>query len=163
MTGFFALLGHLLGDYILQNDWQAKHKATPFPKAPPKIVMDLIREQSWVGPSRSRQADLDAWLDECRKWWIGHLACTIHCALYTLCTWACTFWWMPWWGLVVCFATHWIIDRFALAGRWMRNISGQRFFASPEHKMFPWSVVMVDNIFHLATLGLIAAMAGVVC
>lgn len=26
MTGFGALLGHLVGDYLLQNDWQALNK-----------------------------------------------------------------------------------------------------------------------------------------
>ncbi|WP_143394018.1 hypothetical protein [Fimbriiglobus ruber] len=91
----------------------------------------------------------------------GHLACTVHCCLYTLAVFACSLWWMPWWGLLVCFAVHWPIDRFRLAGRWMRNVSGQTVFASlPPVGMSPWSVIVVDNTFHLLTLGLIAAASG---
>jgi Protein of unknown function (DUF3307) len=29
MFGFSLILGHLFGDYILQNDWQAKNKSLP--------------------------------------------------------------------------------------------------------------------------------------
>lgn len=135
MIGFGLLCGHMIGDYILQNDWMAKWKG-----GGPSDPMLGTKEQ------RSNTA---------------HLACTVHCLLYTLAVWACSFWWMPWWGLVACFAVHWPIDRFALAGRWMRNVSGQAYFASKEHPMWPNSIVLVDNTFHLVTLLIIGLLAGV--
>jgi hypothetical protein len=97
------------------------------------------------------------WPGKLRRYYLGHLACTVHCLLYTLAVWACTFWWMPWWGLLVCFAVHWPIDRFRLAKRWMMA-TGQRKFA--EGLLSPWSVIVVDNTWHLLTLFLIAAAAG---
>ena len=115
MDGFFLLLGHLLGDYVLQNDWQAANK------------------------------------------WRSSAACTVHCLLYTLAVWACSFWWLPWWGPVVCFLAHWPIDRFRLAGRWMALVGQERFATGP---LAPWSIIVVDNVGHLLTLGLIAGMAG---
>lgn len=108
MDGIGLLIGHLAGDYLLQNDWQAQNKT------------------------------------RCS------VACTVHCLLYTLAVWACSFWWMPAWGLLVCFAAHWPLDRWRLAGRWMRSVSGQSQFASGP--LSPWSVIIVDNTFHLLTL-----------
>jgi len=112
MESFGLLTGHLIGDYIVQNDWMAANKGMP------------------------------------QK--VGHLACTVHCLCYTLAVWACSFWWVPWWGLAICFAVHWPIDRWRLAGWWMRNVSGQAGFANGP--LAPWSIIIVDNVFHLATL-----------
>ena|ERR1700687_3631720 len=120
MDGFALLLGHLVGDYILQNDWMAKNK---------------------TGPG-------------C----LGHTACTYHCLFYTVAVALLTTTWMPWWGLLACFAVHWPIDRFRLAGWWMRNVSGQRDFATGP--LSPWSIIVVDNTFHLLTLWVIAVIAG---
>jgi hypothetical protein len=56
------------------------------------------------------------------------------------------------WGvqLGVVFVTHLIIDRWGLAGKWMRSRwVGQRQFAD---KMGPWSVIIVDNTWHLLIL-----------
>lgn len=115
MDGFMLLLGHLLGDYVLQNDWQAQNKTT-----------------------RS-------------------LHCTVHCLLYTAAVWACSFWWMPWWGVAACFALHWPVDRFRLARRWMK-LTGQEQFATGVFS--PWSIIVVDNVGHLVVLAGIAAAAG---
>lgn len=117
MTGFFLLLGHLIGDYVVQNDWMAANKTT------------------------------------------RTLPCLVHCLLYTLAVWACSFWWMPWWGLAVCFALHFPVDRWRLAVWWMKNVSGQKAFATGP--LAPWSFIVVDNVGHLIVLGLIAAAAGV--
>lgn len=122
MLGLELLLGHLVGDYVVQNDWMAGRKG------------------------------------EAGR--VGHLACTVHCIAYTLACWAFTFAWMPAWGLAVVFLAHWPIDRFRLAGWWMRNVSGQSFFASPDNRTFPWSIIVVDNIFHLLTLYAVAVVAG---
>jgi hypothetical protein len=134
MEGFYLLVGHMLGDYIVQNDWQAKWKTNPPPDGE-------------CGP-RERAARQNT----------ADLACTVHCLLYTLAVWLFSFSWMPWWGLAVCFVAHFVIDRFRLAGRWMRNVSGQAAFATGP--LAPWSIIVVDNTFHLITLAVIAALAG---
>lgn len=142
MEGFWLLLGHLIGDYVVQNDWMAKNKVNPHPST--LNVCDASKVEFW------EEAE--------QKWSLGHFACTVHCLFYTLAVWACTFWWMPWWGLLACFLVHWPVDRFRLARRWMCNVSGQKQFA--EGPLSPWSVIIVDNIFHLLTLGVIASVAG---
>lgn len=156
MAGFWLLMGHLVGDYIVQNDWMAKNKANPHPGPEPHP------NRSWITAGDSIASpygvsEQRVWWAAQRAWRLGHLACTAHCLLYTLAVWACTWWWMPWWGLAACFAAHWPLDRFRLARLWMTRVSGQAEFAAGP--MTPWSVVVVDNVFHLLTLGLIAEAA----
>ena len=139
MEGFGLLVGHLLGDYILQNDWMASNKTNPLP---------ILSGNSCLEPL------LPSYQDAARKWRTGNLACLVHCVLYTLAVWSCSFWWMPLWGLMFCFAVHFPVDRFRLAGWWMRNVSGQAAFANGP--LAPWSIIVVDNTFHLLTLFLIA-------
>ncbi len=147
MTGMESLglvVGHLIGDYIVQNDWMAANKGIPHPGEKP-----LENE-----PMSSA-----LWAMDCERWHIGHFACFTHCLCYTLAVWACSFWWMPWWGLAVCFVVHFPIDRFRLAGWWMRNVSGQKAFA--DGPLSPWSIIVVDNTIHLATLFVIGVASGV--
>ncbi len=158
MDGFGLLVGHLLGDYILQEDWQAKNKVNPCPGKRPRATTWL----EWRGEEGDLIERERTWLSACRAWRIGHLACTVHCLLYTLVVWACSFWWMPLWGLFVCFAVHWPIDRFRLARFWMEHISGQKAFATGP--LSPWSIIVVDNTFHLLTLfGIAIAARGLPC
>lgn len=167
MDGFALLLGHLVGDYILQNDWMAKNKTNQHPGQEPfpgRIWLSTSMDESGNPiPDLTVHADADLerqreWWRASDSWWRGHLACTIHCLLYTLAVWLMSFAWMPWWGLAVCFAVHWPIDRFRLARKWMESVSGQREFANGVFS--PWSIIVVDNIFHLLTLFVIAAAAG---
>lgn len=44
-----------------------------------------------------------------------------------------------------------------LAGRWMRNVSGQKAFATGP--LSPWSIIVVDNVAHIATLAAIGKLA----
>ncbi len=148
--GFGLLVGHLVGDYILQNDWMAKNKVNPHPGKEPFSLLATVP----IGPD-----DQKNWAKAKRDYRIGHLACFSHCLWYTIAVWGFSYWWMPWWGLLACFLVHFPIDRWRLAAMWMRNVSGQAFFASKEHPMFPWSIVVVDNVFHLVTLYVIAALA----
>jgi hypothetical protein len=111
MEGLGLLLGHLIGDYILQDDWQAANKTSPAP--------------------------------------IGHVACTLHCTLYTLAVWLCSFWWMPWWGLAICWLAHFPVDRWRLARVLMRWTNHEAFATGP---LSPWSIILTDNIVHLAVL-----------
>lgn len=109
MDGFGLLVGHLLGDYVLQDDWQAENKTR------------------------------------------SSVACAIHCSLYTLAIWLCSFWWLPWWGVALCWLAHFPVDRWRLARRWMSF--RQEAFATGIFA--PWSIIVVDNTLHLLVLFLI--------
>ena len=91
MDGFGLLVGHLIGDYIVQNDWMAANKTNCNPGS---------NGDRWC--KENNKGYLDYW-DTRDKWIEGHIACTIHCLLYTLSVWVCSFWWLPWWGVVACF------------------------------------------------------------
>ncbi len=163
MSGFSLLLGHLVGDYIVQNDWMAANKVNPNPgRAPDDVARSSFCDGSVVGTEEGCRpegiARLVQWEARSVAWELGHVACTVHCLLYTLSVWAFSFWWMPWWGLLACFVIHWPVDRFRLAKWWMVNISGQSAFATGP--LSPWSFILVDNIFHLLTLFVIALLAG---
>lgn len=135
MEGFYLLCGHLFGDYIFQNDAQARWKSG--------VPVDARRD---IRPEFHRWLDL-----------FSLFVCTAHCALYTLAIWVFTVSWITWPGLLVCFLAHWFIDRFRLARRWMMAI-GQKEFATGMYA--PWSIVVVDNIMHLLTLAVIAQSYG---
>jgi hypothetical protein len=102
------LVGHMVGDYLVQNDWIASRKAS----------------STW--------------------------ACLLHCLLYTLAMagalWASGMTWPLWaWGVI--FGSHFAFDRFGLA-RWMMvHVTGQRAFATGP--LSPWSIIVVDNTWHL--------------
>ena len=83
---FELLLGHLAGDYLLQNDWMSKNKS--------------------------------------KNTWMGWLAATVHCILYTAAI--CLFMWNfdPIW-IVVVFLSHFPIDKFMLAEKYMHFIKGK--------------------------------------
>lgn len=159
MEGFGLLVGHMVGDYVLQNDWMAANKTNPHPgpKPPSEVpqpktgsfIVDVVGHTSQIIANVKEWGE---WHDRRDVWRRGHLACAIHCTLYTFAVWACSFWWMPWWGLVLCWLIHFPIDRFRLANWWMNNVSGQQAFAA---RMTPWSIIVVDNTAHLLTLFLI--------
>ena len=100
------LICHLIGDYLLQNDWMAQNKK--------------------------------------KKWSNGFAACLIHCVLYIIpFAFICS--------IIQCFAlflTHFFIDRFYFV-RWFMNHAGQKEFSKPPFA--PWSIIVVDNTFHLVT------------
>ena len=83
---FEMVLGHLLGDYLLQNEWMALNKS---------------------------KYNLNGWL-----------AAFIHCILYTLAV--CLFMMnfdLIW--IVVVFLSHFPIDKFSLAEKYMHYIKGK--------------------------------------
>lgn len=80
---FELLLGHLAGDYLLQNEFMAMNKS--------------------------------------KNTWIGWLAAFIHCILYTFAV--CLFTWnfqLIW--IIAVFLSHFPIDKFGLADKYMRYI-----------------------------------------
>jgi Protein of unknown function (DUF3307). len=81
MNPFHLILGHLLGDFVLQNNWMAMRKgAKLFP-------------------------------------------CLVHCFIYTACVGFLTTL-NPYWLLVV-FLSHFFIDRYSLADKWLKLINGR--------------------------------------
>lgn len=147
----------MVGDYLLQNDWMSKHKVVPFP--------DEVKGRCEIGDSGKvfipdNVKDCGEWDKQFYAWMLGHLACTVHCTLYTLAVFllCAPLMIFPDWFYLACFVTHWPVDRFRLAKLWMNNISGQKVFAD---KMAPWSVIVVDNTYHLLTLYVLALLAGV--
>ena len=130
MIGFALLLGHLLGDYIVQNDFMAQGKTSP--------------------PAGSTH-----------PWYRSHLICALHCTVYTLAMYiaVCPVHSFPWWFYAATCAIHWPVDRYRLAVWWMKRVSGQTAFATGPCS--PWSIIVVDNVFHLATLYVLALIAGV--
>jgi hypothetical protein len=148
MNGFGLLVGHLVGDFIFQNDYVAANKSNPWPGAEPNVD----------NPLRAMTTEHREWRARESGWRMGHVVCTAHCFFYTLAVWLFSYQWMPWWGLVVCLAAHWPIDRFRLAKAFMVRLNGQEGFATGP--LAPWSVIVVDNTMHLLTLYLIGFFGG---
>lgn len=105
-----AIIGHLVGDYLLQNDWMANNKKRP-------------------GPD-------------------GATACCVHAWLWTLAVCAFTGWW-NWPCVSVLFLTHYAQDRTQIIVWWMLLIRQHKFAEPP---CAPWSIIVVDNVWHIVTL-----------
>lgn len=163
MRGFELILGHLLGDYILQNDWMAANKSNPGAgKRPDWKIDEMNGHPLSIKRMRADLAEVLAKLEATRRaWHVGNLACLVHCILYTAGVWMACREWFPTWGYAAVFLAHFPIDRWKFAAWWMTHVSGQARFASKEHPMFPWSIVVVDNIFHLLTLWAIVKLDAV--
>ena len=149
--GFSILIAHLFGDYLLQNDWMASNKGNPYPSGERPCTYVETFDGDGIPTlyvTAGTVEERSAWDAVNRKWWVGNLACTVHCLLYTLAFYLFCWQWVTWQGLLVCFATHWVIDRFGLARKWMLR-AGQKKFATGA--LAPWSIVVVDNTFHLFT------------
>lgn len=58
----------------------------------------------------------------------------------------------PFWAYALIGITHYPIDRYGLARKYM-NLNGQKDFAD---NMGPWSIIVVDNTLHLLCAWLIA-------
>ena len=83
---FFSwlLLGHMIGDYLLQNKWMAMNKSG----------------STWK--------------------------CTVHCLLYTFAVAISTLHYISlwqWWAVI--FISHFVIDRWSLADKWLGFINGR--------------------------------------
>ena len=136
MNDFFPnlLLGHMVGDYLLQNNWMAMNKSG------------------------------------------STLKCAVHCGLYTIAvsiaTWSVSL--AHWqWPLLV-FASHFPIDRWSLADKWLHLIRGRALsdfmerggenipFEYPDHRRENYKMLRAafggvvytaaDNTMHLAAM-----------
>ena len=141
MESLGFLIGHLVGDYILQNDWMAKNKSNPIATPFAQDIFSTLKYSPIELEQRSKGK-----ADEYR----GHVACTIHCLLYTLAIFLFSYISLHWTAYLIIFLTHWFIDRFRLAKILMVNLLGQKEFATGL--LSPWSIIVVDNTLHLMVL-----------
>jgi hypothetical protein len=109
----FAIIGHMVGDYLLQTDWMANNKKK------------------------------------------SSFACAVHCLLWTASVTLFARWWTHWWLPVALFVTHFAQDRTQFI-RWYMNHMGQKGFSTPP--LAPWSMIVVDNTFHLVVLAVLAML-----
>lgn len=110
-----AIIGHLVGDYLLQNDWMALNKKKPSPE--------------------------------------GNTACVIHCMIWSFAVVLFSGWYrspMAMWVCWALFLTHYIQDRTHIVKFWMTRINRQPKFVEPP--MAPWSLIVVDNVWHIVTI-----------
>ena len=158
MHSFALLLGHLLGDYIFQRDWEAGLKSVHHPTGPrPEVSLPSASLWVPVGLTEEEKAQ-KAWDQQAEDARIAPKACLLHCLLYTLAVFCTCCWFLPWWAYLVVFVTHYPVDRYRLARKFM-TANGQEAFATGVFS--PWSIIVVDNIIHLAVLyvlGLIAVL-----
>jgi hypothetical protein len=110
-----AIVGHLVGDFVFQNDWMAQNKK------------------------------------KCS------FACGVHVLIYSACVMFFSGWlFYPAASAAVIFLVvavpHFLIDRSLFISWWMRTIAGQKSFAGSPFA--PWSMVVVDNTWHLMCLWL---------
>lgn len=110
-----AIIGHLVGDYLLQNDWMALNKKVPGT--------------------------------------FGNFACVVHCEIWSLAVILFSGWYHSPHLSVLCavlFLSHYIQDRTHIIRFWMTRINRQPKFVEPP--MAPWSLIVVDNVWHIVTL-----------
>lgn len=102
------IYAHLIGDFILQNDWITEHKKN------------------------------------------CSFRCAIHVFLYMTPFLFCKF---EIWQLVAIAVQHFAFDRFDIAKRFLYLKGSVKFTNKPY---FPWSVILIDNIFHILWIAFIA-------
>lgn len=130
-----ALVGHLVGDYLLQNDWMALNKKR---QVWPCVVHCLI----WT----ICVCLFSGWGTRA---WLSCVQLAADPSLTGLAThWNWTHWIVP--GLL--FGTHFIQDHTSIIRQYMTLI-GQEAFATGA--CAPWSIIVVDNVWHILTLWLI--------
>jgi len=127
MENIFAkiVLGHLIGDYLLQNKVMALRKS--------------------------------------ERGWKGFLWCSLHCLIYTFSV--CLFLWTTNPIVVVLvFLSHWPIDRWSLASKWLRFIKGRdieaAYYSKDKYREIDIAFsslvyAVADNTIHLILLWLI--------
>ena len=103
------------------------------------FVADYLAQNDWMAREKKRSS------------WV----CAFHCFLWAgfVCTfvWGFSQAWNPWIMLWL-FGSHFAIDRWGFVP-WFMRVNGQEAFSQPPTG--PWSVIMVDQVFHLLTLWLV--------
>jgi hypothetical protein len=98
------------------------------------LVGDYLLQSDWMAQNKKNRT----------------LACVIHCLIWTTAVMFFTGWgWLP---FLILFSLHFLQDRSNFVQYWMRWM-GQEKFATGAFA--PWSVVLVDNTFHLLQIWLV--------
>lgn len=72
------------------------------------------------------------------------MMCSIHCAWVGLAVWFFTEWgWLP---CIAVAALHFIQDRWNLIPAFLKSQGREKFMEPP---LGPWSVIVVDNVWHM--------------
>ncbi len=93
------------------------------------------------------------WMAENKKY--KTLPCAIHSAIWSACVVLFAGW--GWLAFLILFAIHFTQDRTTLVRKWMKFI-GQDHFATGPYA--PWSMVIIDNTFHLLQIWAIWKLIG---
>ena len=112
---FDMLLGHLVGDYLLQNDWMAANKK--------------------------------------KRTWVAAVHALVWMAAVVLIGWRTA----PPVAIGLLWLSHLLQDRTDVVRQWMFLV-GQRAFATGPCS--PWSIIVVDNVWHLVVMRLLVAAFG---
>lgn len=180
MADPFALLvaGHAVGDWIVQTDWQAAHKARPAP-----YTVEFRQEEvthrggergmrvvgngpyaGWLGYQVYGERPDREYLEfdpDGHDRWISWLANQSHMLTYHL---TLALFLIPrglsgaWAPSGVALAFSWVLHSFIdrrWPVRWLLEHTGSRSFAKT-----PLGAMAADQALHLATLGLMAAYLG---
>lgn len=131
------LAGHLVGDWVVQTDWQAAYKSWPWREVMlPRTIVTRTRRGAW---------------------WYSIGANQAHCLTYhlTLAAFVLPVW--RTWGTLAAFAASWATHGFLdrrWPVRWLLERTGSRRFAGQL-----WGVLAADQALHIAVLAVIAALA----
>jgi hypothetical protein len=94
------------------------------------------------------------WMAENKK--NNNIACLVHSLAWTTSVLFFTGWW-GWLPFLILFGFHFLQDRTRFVNFWM-NLVGQRNFAAGPYS--PWSMVIIDNTFHLLQIWLVWKLIG---
>lgn len=119
-----ALVGHLVGDYLLQNDWMALNKKQ-------STLHCAVHCAIWT-------------------WFVILFACEPTESFWSFGSDAMVNpGWFSWRVAAVLFVTHFIQDRTNIIRWWMSLIGQEKFATGP---CAPWSIIVVDNVWHIVTI-----------
>ncbi len=101
------------------------------------LVGDYLLQNDWMALNKKRSS----------------FHCAVHCTVWTVSVLLFSGW--PLWTAVPLFVSHFIQDRTDVIARYM-DLVGQKSFRTGI--CAPWSSIVVDNVWHIVTLWLIAKM-----
>ncbi len=98
------------------------------------LVGDYIFQTDWMAETKKQQT----------------FSCVVHCAIWA----ACVVFFAGWgvYAFLALFVVHFVQDRTYIVRGWMHLI-GQDHFATGPYA--PWSMVIIDNTFHLLQIWLV--------
>ena len=93
------------------------------------LIGDYLLQTDWMA------------LNKKEKW----IPCFIHVVVYLVPFLLCG---LEWWQLLLIGLQHYFIDRTMFIEWYCRKIGAKRM-VDPKNIMFPWSWIIIDNIFHI--------------